>query len=196
MERNGVYRKGRMGHVRNINSFRLLQEKAKKWRTPLFTALTLLLVFGISPAVGDNFQASILTAPETQELLKENPDLARKNVIQYAQGIIKECDQYKLTACSQEGRKLLSDLANDTIDTRSVFNAVVIFEEQTTHERAIAACRYAAPQYLQNMKDAQSKLATFADSYAVSLDLKTLNDTVQKLERDVSDVEAAVASCS
>lgn len=62
MERKGVYRKGRAGHARNVSSFRVTREHIKKYRFPIGGMLALLLVLSAAPAVGDQFQTSVVSS--------------------------------------------------------------------------------------------------------------------------------------
>lgn len=196
MERRGVYRKGSEGHTRNVNAYRMMQEKIKKWRGPLLGSLAIVFAFGLAPAGGDQlFQTSILTSPETRQLVESNPELARKTILDYAAGIAKECEQYGMDECKEEGDLLLSDLSNESIDTQTVFNGVVHYEEKTLAARAKAACKYQAAQYMNDLKDAQAKLSTFSDSYGEALAIPGLNGQVESLKNQISTVSEMLNSC-
>ena len=196
MERRGLYNKGRAGHARNVSPYRMMHEKFKKWRGPVLGALVLMLVFGLAPTCGDVYQASILTAPETPALVKENPSMARKTILDYASGIAKECEQYAMKQCAEQGKLLLADMANEAIDTQTVFNAVVSYEADTLNQRAKAACKYSAAQYMLDLQDAQSKLVTFTDSYGEALAIPDLQAEVLRLKSQIGQVKELVDSCS
>ncbi len=196
MERKGSFNKGHAGHVRNASTYRIIKEKFKKWRGPTITAFVLVLAFGLSPMISNEFQTSVLTSGETQQLVDKDPALARKNIVEYAQGLIKECQTFELQDCVDEGNQLMSSISNEALDVHMVFTAVVDFEQKTVDIRAKAACKYQAPKYLQDLKDAQSKMATFADAYGSSLSLNDVNSEVKSLQDTISKVEATLKTCS
>lgn len=121
MERRGVYRKGSAGHARSINLYRLFRQRDhhshnNKWRWPITAVLALMLVFGVAPNVGDefNFQASILTADQKQELLNAEPEALKKGLVEIIKSVVDDCAKFKMEACVLEGNALMNEIAVET----------------------------------------------------------------------------------
>lgn len=118
MERRGVYRKGSAGHARSINLYRLFRQRdhhnhSNKWRWPITAVLAIALVFGVAPSVGDefNFQASILTMDQKQELLDAKPEVLKKELVGILKSVVDDCAKFKMDACVLEGNALMNDIA-------------------------------------------------------------------------------------
>lgn len=123
MERRGVYRKGSAGHARSFNLYRLFRQRDhhshnNKWRWPITAVLALMLVFGVAPSVGDefNFQASVLTADKKQELLNAEPEALKKGLVNIIKSVVDDCARFKMNACVFEGNALMNDIAVETGD--------------------------------------------------------------------------------
>src|SRR3989338_4509501 len=111
MERRGPYNKGRAGHARNAGSYRILKEHYKKWRFPINGLLALVLLFGVAPMVGQDFQSSILTTPETTEMIHSDLEVAKKTVLEYAHDVIQDCREYRMNECVTDGEAMINDIA-------------------------------------------------------------------------------------
>lgn len=118
MERRGCYRKGSAGHARSINLYRLFRQRdhhnhSNKWRWPITAVLAITLVFGLAPSVGDefNFQTSILTANQKQELLNAKPEELKKGLVNILKSVVDDCARFKMDACVSEGNALMNDIA-------------------------------------------------------------------------------------
>lgn len=121
MERRGVYRKGSAGHARSVNLYRLFRQRnhhSKKWRWPITAVLALVLVFGLAPSVGDefNFQASVLTLDQKQELLNAEPEALKKGLVNIIKSVVDDCSRFKMDACVLEGNALMNDIAVERAD--------------------------------------------------------------------------------
>ncbi len=196
MEHKGVYNKGSAGHVRNASTYRIIREKFKKWRGPTITAFVLVLAFGLSPYMGGDLQTSVLTSGETLQLVDKNPQEARKNVVSYQKDLITQCQTFQLTDCVEEGNQIMNAISNEALDVHIALSAVVDFEQKTLDARSKAACKYEAPKYVNDLKAAQSKLATFADSYSDSSSVNDIADQVKNLSEMITKLEATLNSCS
>lgn len=121
MERRGVYRKGSAGHARSTNLYRLFRQRdhhSKKWRWSITAVLALVLVFGLAPSVGDefNFQASVLTLDQKQELLNAEPEALKKGLVNIIKSVVDDCEKFKMDACVLEGNALMNEIAVETGD--------------------------------------------------------------------------------
>ncbi len=196
MERKGSYNKGSAGHVRNASTYRIMQEKFKRWRGPTITAFVLVIAFGLSPLIGSDLQTSVLSSGETAQLVNENPTEARKNIVAYQADLIAACKKFDLVDCVDEGTQLMNALSNEALDVHIALSSVVDFEQKTLDARAKAACKYEGPNYLNELKAAQSKLVDFSQKYDSFEAASALGGQVQDLETAVSKLEATLKACS
>lgn len=196
MERRGIYRKGSQGHARNISSYRLARQSFRKWRYPLTAFLALVFVFGTAPVVGDEFQASLLTNGETAGLVRQNPEKARKVILNLLHEFVKDCERFKIATCSEVGRLLVSDIVNSGDRLSEVIPAVQDFEERFEEEVALKACKYDLGKLLLPAKSASRDIAKFFERYGEALDSGELNRNVAELGTSLQSLEHIVEFCA
>jgi hypothetical protein len=196
MDRAGIYRKGRQGHARNVNSYKLAREKFKKWRLPFTAVLALLFVFGTAPIVGENFQASLLTNPETVNLVEKNPEGARKVLLSAFHDFLKDCERFLMTECIEEGKLLLHDIVNSGERLSLVFPSVEDFEERYEAAVALKACKFDLGKIALDAKANESALQNFLKKYGETLGSKELFYRSEWLKSSVIALNEFVDSCA
>lgn len=196
MERKGVYRKGRQGHVRNINSYQLFRQKFKKWRMPLTGLLALILVFGTAPIVGDEFQASLLIADDTPALVEQNPQQARKVLLNALNSFIKDCEKFRMTQCVEHGNALIKDVVNSGDQLKKVLPAVEDFEQSFESELALNACKYDLRSVLVKTKSTKKELQKFLDRFGDLLASENLTNAAQLFDSVIVNLNGVVDNCA
>lgn len=196
MDRSGIYRKGRQGHARNINSYKLAREKFKKWRFPFTAFLALVIVFGTAPMVGEDFQASLLTNPETVNMVDKNPEDARKVLLGAFHDFLKDCERFLMTECVEEGKLLVHDIVNSGDRLSFVLPAVEDFEERYEAAVALKACKFDLGKIAMDVRVNESVLQNFLKKYGETLGSEELFDRGETLKSSVAALNEFVDSCS
>lgn len=191
MERRGVYRKGSAGHVRNASPYKISMDHFKRWRVPYTIVAGLFLVFGMSPAVGDQLTASVLTLPGMSAQISSQPKEARKTILQYVHDLSKECERFLMNDCVAGAQGIIAQASDDSNDIQSVLAATVSFEKEFSSQLAHNACKFDLAQTGFSLAKSQSELATFTEKYGESMadpslalaneSLKTAVDTLKML---------------
>lgn len=196
MEKGGIYRKGRQGHARNVNTYKLTREKFKKWRLPFTAALALLFVFGTAPIVGENFQASLLTNPETVNMVKKNPEAARKVLLGALHDFLKDCERFLMTECAENGKLLLHDIVNSGEKLVLVLPAVEYFEERFEREVALKACKFDLGKIGVEANLQKRAFDDFLKRYGETLSSERLSEAAAAFQSSAENVNQFVDSCA
>lgn len=196
MEKGGIYRKGRQGHARNVNTYKLSREKFKKWRLPFTAVLAILLVFGTAPIVGENFQASLLTHPETVDMVEKNPEAARKILLGALHDFLKDCERFLMTECTEKGKLLLHDIVNSGEKLFLTLPAVEDFEERFEGEVALKACKFDLGKIGVEANLQKRALEDFLKRYGETLGSETLSKAASAFQSSVESLNQFVESCA
>lgn len=175
MERRGIYRKGSAGHVRNINIYRLYMQRIKRWRTPLTAVLAIMLVFGMAPIVGDQFQASVLTTPEQTQFQTTDPASLKKALLGVLKNFVNDCDRFRIKTCVDQGNKLINNITlAQPADARKFVPTAEDFALNFEEEIALNVCKYDLGNAMLQSKSTQKVLDNFLEKYSESLDVSNL----------------------
>lgn len=196
MDRVGIYRKGRQGHARNINSYKLAREKFKKWRLPFTALLALVIVFGTAPLVGEDFQTSLLTNRETVNLVEKNPEEARKVLLGALHDFMKDCERFLMTKCVEEGKLLLRDIVNSGENLLAVLPAIEDFEERFEGEVALKACKFDLGKIGVDARVNDRALREFLERYGETLGSETLFNRAENFQSSAAALNEFVDSCA
>lgn len=196
MERKGVYVKGRAGHVRNVGMYRLYMQKGKKWRGPLTAFVAVLLVFGLAPVVGDEFQASLLTNSGTEQEIRANPEQARKIMLNSLAEFINDCERFKMTECVFSGRALIKNVINSGDRLLELLPAIEDYESSYEREIAVNACKFDLNGLVLKEKKLKKSVADFVERYGEALGVSSLIENVNKLSSAVTSLDELVSSCT
>lgn len=194
MERRGSYQKGHAGHPRNVGAYRLARQNFKKWRVPVTGVLALMLVFGVAPVVGDEFQTSLITAGDTAQTVRAHPQEAKKVLLDVLGTFVRDCERFKMTECHEHGRALIADVAN-TGDLEKVLPRIDAFESAYEVELARNACEFDLGGVASRLQFAKKEAQAFVDRYSQSLSQETLAVSVAQLSESASQLQAVVRSC-
>lgn len=195
MERRGIYRKGSAGHARNVNSYRLYMQRIKKWRFPLTALLALVLVFGVVPGTGEKFQTSLLTATETQKLGTLQPDTARKIVLNALSDFLHDCEKFKLTQCTEQGKLVLNDVINSGNFVLNIVPSVEQFVARFEKQVAQAVCKYELSGLAPDAESIEESLASFLKKYGDVIDAVLLEKQEKQLANSAVELRRFVESC-
>lgn len=198
MDRKGIYRKGRAGHSRNINTYRLYRQNYKKWRLPFTAVLAFMLIFGLAPVVGEQFQTSLLTVQEASTYADANPQYAKKMLLDEVKSFTDSCAGFLMTQCENDGKALLTDMVNPNFssDVRSLVSAVTNFEEKFLDELANNACKFDLGNAVTQVKPAQRAIQEVASKYPDSLGSAGLTDSINALNKAINGLDSFVESCA
>lgn len=197
MEHKGVYNKGHAGHPRNASSYRISLQKFKKWRWPATIAAVVFLIFGVAPVVGEEFQASLLTAELTEQLASAQPEDVKKSLLDVVYSISSDCRKYEMTGCESEGQYLANRLAVGEFDGNvdSAVAGVRDFEGKYSRQLAVAACKYELAPLFSSEKQNQLAVREFLDKYGDVLDSPVFAQYAAGMESSVSSLSAFVDYC-
>ena len=195
MERRGIYRKGSAGHSRNVSSYKVYRQKFKKWRFPFVLLLALVIVFGTAPIVGEEFQASLITAPETAALVNANPDQARKVILDALHDFVRDCDRFKMEQCVSEGKILVSNVINSKSDLNQFLPVIEKFEDRFSPQLSRSACKFDLGNALITAKSFQKTTSGFMERYGGEFEDAGLSDAAVKLDSAVVFLDKFVESC-
>lgn len=195
MERKGVYNKGKQGHARNVNSYFLAMQRFKKWRLPLTVLLALMFIFGISPVVGEEFQASLVTLEEQAGIANQDPKHMRKALLDEIQSFVHDCEKWKLPSCVNAGKTLITSIANPEHDVSQLIPEAVKFEDSFASEVGGKACRYELGNILQEIQSVRKKLSVFTATYGDFLDSALLRDRIDAFDKTADQLALFVKSC-
>lgn len=195
MERKGVYRKGRAGHARNASSFRIYREHMKKWRVPFTALMALFVVFATAPAVGDELQTSLLTTGQVEEMHEIEPVEGRKLLLSMVDEFVKECEKFRVVACSEEGKKVSADIASASVDLSLLVHAVEEFASRFEEQVAQMACRQSLAEVIAAGNEQQRTLSTFVEKYGDVLQAPSLEKQVTQLAEVNQALNAVVQYC-
>lgn len=113
--RGSHYKKGRAGHVRNINPYAIYRQRMKKWKYPFVATGVLLLFFLSFETAGEFSKTDVLSAfrEETKPLFTEkNLEFGKKTLLKFLKQEIYACKLLKLTECEMQGKSLMHEVAN------------------------------------------------------------------------------------
>lgn len=195
MERRGPYNKGKSGHVRNASTYRIFKEHYKKWKNPINGFLALILIFGLAPTVGKDIEASILTTPETTQMIQQDVEASKKSVIEYAHEIIKDCETYRMAACVSDGNALVNEISTKEIDADTLVKKLEEFDDEYASDVAQSACRYDFQNALTEMRNAQKKLDAFGQKYGDQFIVDSFATRSTEVKNSVAAMEVFVKSC-
>ena len=196
MERRGVYRKGSQGHARNVSSYRLSRQNFKKWRVPLTGLLALLFVFGAAPVVGDEFQVSVLTDPETTQAISEKPEEAKKIFLDTVNTITKKCEEFKIKECPEFGRELLARVAKaSAAELKSQYVNVLEFEKRFGDAVSAGVCRYEVPKVTAQLRSVEEQLETYGQQFAGAFESPQFERLLTLASALQEELAAFVDSC-
>lgn len=196
MDRSGIYRKGRQGHARNVNSYRLARQNFKKWRLPFTALLALLFVFGTAPLVGEDFEASLLTNEATVEAVAKNPEGARKVLLNALHEFLKDCERFLMTECSEEGKLLVRDIVNSGENLSSLLPKVSDFEERFEGEVALKACKFDLGKISVDARNQKRALDDFLKRYGETLGSESLGEAALAFQSSVESLNEFVDGCT
>lgn len=196
MDRAGIYRKGRQGHARNVNSYKLARQNFKKWRFPFTALLALLFVFGTAPLVGEDFEASLLTNEMTVEAVAKNPEGTRKVLLNALHEFLKDCDRFLMTECSEEGKLLVRDIVNSGENLSGLLPKIEDFEERFEGEVALKACKFDLGKIAADAKVNERSLSEFLNRFGATLGSEELEDLAENQTSNVSALNRFVDACA
>lgn len=200
MERRGCYRKGSAGHARSTNLYRLFRQRDhhdKKWRWPVTAVLALVLVFGVAPSVGEefNFQASVLTADEVANLEQADNEQVKKALLDHVKSFVNECGEFKMSECAASGNDLISALVGSD-DSKSLIGDIENFENRFANTLAVNACKYKLRNAVSQLNLAAKLVDAFAENYGSDFDSDELDGNVANLAKVTSGLDGFVKSCA
>lgn len=171
MEKRGIYRKGSAGHVKNMNSYNFYRQNMKKWRVPLTGLVALLLVFGIAPLVGEEFQASLLTSNEQEIVASAKPETVQKIMLSALNDFIKDCEAFRIVECVDDGKALTSAIIASPKESVSKFVGVVE-EFALTYETklALSVCKFDVGDLFVETRKSRESFQDFAEEYGDVID--------------------------
>lgn len=196
MERKGVYRKGRAGHVRNVNSYTVVRQHYKQWKLPFAALVALIAIFGTAPGAGDLFTASLLTNSSTYQDVATNPELARKALAEDLQTFVADCKRLSVSECVEPGNVILVDLQNPAHAVSDVLPALEAFEARYEHQLAKAACRYDLGDVVAESVELQKQMTKFTDRFSAALGSSELAERVEAMHGAATELRTFVESCS
>lgn len=196
MERRGVYRKGSAGHVRNVGSYRLSRQNFKKWRVPLTALLALMFVFGTAPVVGEEFQASLLTAEQTERFSQADPEELRKALLGALQTFVNDCDRFLLDECKTQGNRLMSQIASSPKgEVIKYIAAAENFASQFEPSVALHACKFDLGNVLVQNRGMEKNVEQFLEKYGDMLDPTQYGAFENHVHSGISELKKLVAFC-
>lgn len=198
MERRGIYRKGSAGHARNINSYRIYTETMKhvrKWRWPLTAMFALVIVFGVTPGVGEQFQTALLTADQTEKLAQVDAEEGRKIIINSLKDFMDDCSRFKIPNCAEEGSALMNEVINPENDVLTNVYLVENFVAKYEETVARASCRYDLRAAYLRTQEASEAAEVFLERYGDVVDSADLEKYLQDLNETADNLELFVESC-
>lgn len=198
MDRKNIYNKGRAGHARNVNMYRLYRQKFKRWRFPLTAILALMLVFGVAPVVGEEFQASLLTVNEISNVANTNPYEARKLLLNELKSFTDDCQKFKMDECKTQGQSLISEFArpvSERDDLRQLIQNVSVFEEKFAGEVALNACQFDLGNAVIKAMPLQRDIEDFVRKYGYDLNSSELAGYSDNLRNGLQKLDFLVESC-
>lgn len=197
MERSGVYRKGRAGHPRNASPYRISKQKFAKWRVPLSVMFSLMLVFGIAPVVGEQFQASLLNVDEITDVATVDPEQARKTVLAELQDFTKDCEKFGLEDCEKDGAALMALLGDPSYeaDIMDLLKKTGDFEEKYSQNLALSACVYGLGNAVIEAKTSQRTINSFVERFGEDLKIPGLESHADALNEALKALDGFVESC-
>lgn len=194
MERRGIYRKGSQGHARNISSFKYYRQHLKKWRLPLTLLFALILVFGVVPGVGDQFQTSVLTEGGSA-MAPQYAEQARKDLLGSLDSFVKDCARLGVYSCLSQGKNLLNDVAENKRDLMSLVSDAGKFEDSFMPQVARAACEFDLGNSLVSLTPLQQTIDSFFEHYGQAFAGANVGDQVRSLNAAIKNLHAFVKSC-
>ncbi|MEK9132586.1 MAG: hypothetical protein AAB606_02680 [Patescibacteria group bacterium] len=195
MERRGVYRKGSAGHVRNASPYRLRMEHAKRFKFPIVGMLAIALIFGMAPLVGDEFQASLLTADQMNSISAENPQHVKKVLLDSLNSFVKDCSKYKIESCVKEGGELIHKVAVSGKDVVGYVPLAESFASNYEQNLAIAFCKYDLGNSLITMKSVKEKFDELVTKYGDVFPESMLISPATNLAASMDDLNKLVHWC-
>ena len=196
MERKGVYRKGSAGHVRNVGSYRLARQNFKKWRVPLTALLALMFVFGTAPVVGEEFQASLLTAEQTERFSQADSEELRKALLGAIKTFVADCDRFLLDECVTQGDRLMSQIVSSPKgEVIKYIAAAENFASQFEGSVALHACKFDLGNVLVQSKKTSGTVEEFLGKYGDMLDPVQYGAFENHLHSGISELKKLVEFC-
>ncbi|MBI4994762.1 hypothetical protein HZC21_03920 [Candidatus Peregrinibacteria bacterium] len=200
MERRGIYRKGSAGHARSVNLYRLFRQRSqhsKKWRWPITAVLALMLVFGIAPSVGDDFQfqTSVLTADEKQVLLNAEPEVFKKSLLNVLKTFVDDCGRFRLADCVSAGQVLMNDVVNARGDLAKYLDKAEDFFSRFETDVALNACKFDLGKIVAEGAQTKNNLNDFLGKYGDVLENVELQDFSAAISSSLNKIKSFVDSC-
>lgn len=197
MERKSIYSKGRAGHVRNVSSYRLYMQHVKKWRIPFTAVLVIILVFGVAPVVGEEFQSSLLTAGEINSLADVEPAQAKKVLLNELNSFVDDCARFNMSECKEEGDKLIAEFVNPRFeaDARQMVKFVTDFEGKYSKDIAYNACKFDLGNAVLRAKNLQGPIMDFMRKYGAELNSDDFSEASAAFSESLDRLDAFVEFC-
>lgn len=197
MERKGAYNKGHEGHPRSgCSPYKIGRQKYKKWKAPFVSFMALLLVFGLAPLVGEQFQTSVLTSGETREFIKKDPIKAQKTLLNVMNDFVKDCDRFNMADCVVNGKAIIHDIVNAGDNIEVVFTSVQRFSDRYEEAVVLNACKYDLGEITVNAKAVNYSLGAFLNKYGDSFDSAELSIHSTALKSTLGSLDKFVESCT
>ncbi len=187
MERAGIYRKGRQGHARNVSSYRISMQRFKKWRLPLTALAALVLVFGMAPTVGQEFQASLLTNTQYAALSKMPSDEAKKKLF--------ESLHFKIDECVTKGKQLESVFGTTALQPKEWLSRIEEFVAAFEKKVALEICRYDLANTAVQLAETVDIVQWYSADYEDVLDTGKLSKVKEQLVQAKETLGEFVQQC-
>lgn len=185
--------------MRNASPYRIDMQHhkqwARKWRYPLTALVAVLFILGTAPVVGDSLTASILTLPETKELIQSNPVEARKVLLDETFRFAKECKRLALNECSKRGGELADILADDTKQLETTVKLLETFFGEFEPQLSRRLCIYDVGNLTAELKKQSAILGKFTHENEGAFEDSQLAEKAQELENLAADLQAFVEAC-
>lgn len=203
MERRGVYRKGSAHHPRNINPYLLYRQHVKKWRLPMTVIVVLLLVFGVAPRVGDNFQTSVLSSEKnvasnafqsSADAFQSSADL-RKTLMNGVKTMVSECDRFAMTQCKEDGSALLEKLSQADRSPEQLHEAVTGFIAQFQSHLAWNSCKFDLGEVVVTSRSLAKKADQFVERYGTVIETPEALEQIKNFTAALDALELFVDGC-
>lgn len=129
MDRKSIYNKGRAGHARVVNSYRVWREKAKRWKFPIGGLVVVLALMVSVDLAGDSLHTNVLESFDASKagdsgisLTEENLDVAKKGFLMLIGSELEGCREFQISQCISEGEALVNKVSSiDTVESANAF---------------------------------------------------------------------------
>lgn len=129
MDRKSIYNKGRAGHARVVNSYRVWREKAKRWKFPIGGLAVVLALMVSVDLAGDSLHTNVLESFDATKagdsgvsITEENLDVAKKGFLMLISSELEGCREFNISECVDEGEILVNKVSSiDSVESANAF---------------------------------------------------------------------------